>query len=338
MREDPLFWDYKGLKIEYARNLDGDGRSMASLFVDFIREQYADKIPFECCYEWCSGPGFIGFALLAENICKTLVLADINPQAVEVVKKTVASNELSDRVSVYLSDNLESIPREHQFDLVVSNPPNYFCLNPLYPSYNALSDDLRPNDPGWKIHKAFYRQIPAYLTKNAVLCIEEVDPFATKCFMPNLQSDKPLWGPEPFDIRPRPPILDFREMISAAGLSYERVVQLPEPSVPVHIVVSHNSSRQDLANRITLRPGHVFLEQVGEISSNVYRVFGMENGQLRGYVDLPDEQLWLIDLLELLVHAADEGINKSKVCEKLGQGSELNDSASDMLKNMGWIV
>lgn len=338
MSSEPLFWEYKGLNIEYSRELDGDGRSMATMFVEFIKDNYKDKLPFDCCYEWCSGPGFIGFALLAENICKHLVLADINPKAVDVAKRTIKQNGLSDKVSVYLSDNLKEIPKKHKFDLVVSNPPNYYCLNPLHPSYESLSGDLRPNDPVWKIHKEFYRTIGEFLNEDAVLCIEEVDPFATKCFMPNTDENKPLWGPEPFDLRPRPPIIDFREMINAAGLTFDRVVKLPEPTVPVHLVVSTYQANNDIHQKLIKRPNYEFLERIGELESGAYRVYAHEGERLRGAVDLKEEQLWLLDLLELLTISGDSGIGITAVCEKLELTLAEVESAKAMLKNMGWII
>ena len=61
------------------------------------------------------------------------------------------------------------------FDLVVSNPPNYFALNPAHPLYERFKDDLRPNDGGWKIHEAFYRAVSNYLTPGALLIILEIE-------------------------------------------------------------------------------------------------------------------------------------------------------------------
>ena len=338
MHAQRLFWEYKDLSIEYSPELDGDGRSMAKLFVDYLKENYSERLPFKTCFEWCAGPGFIGFALLAEGICENLVLADINPKAVEAAIRTVEQNGLSDKVSVYESDNLKSIPNEFEFDLVVSNPPNYFCINPLHPSYEVLANDLRPNDPEWKIHREFYKSIKEYLRDGALLCIEEVDPFATKCFMPNSDNMSPLWGPEPFDLRPRPPIIDFKEMISAGGLRFENVVKLPEPSVPVHLVISTFDSSYQSEQMLRARPNYEFLERIGALESGAYRVFAHEGQKLRGAVDLQDSQLWLIDLLELLTLRGDEGISKVDACEKLDLALGDIDSASAMLKNMGWII
>src|SRR5436853_2332334 len=72
-------------------------------------------------FEWCSGPGFIGFSLLARGLAETLCLADVNREAVVACRRTVARNALESLVAVYRSDNLGDIPGSEQWDLVVSN-------------------------------------------------------------------------------------------------------------------------------------------------------------------------------------------------------------------------
>ncbi len=164
-------------------------------------------------FEWCSGPGFIGFALLEKGICEQLCLADINPVAIESARATVAENGLEDRVTCYVSDNLESIPAEEKFDLVVSNPPNYFNINPEHPLYAKFKDDLRPNDREWRIHWEFYRSIKKHLNPGAVMLISEVEPFNKEVLIPKSQ-------PIPYDVRENLPLDDFKEMIATGGLTY----------------------------------------------------------------------------------------------------------------------
>jgi len=337
MSTELLTWQFEGLDIDYFEHLDGDGRAMAESFVDMIRTRYADRLPFDCCYEWCAGPGFIGFALLATKICNRLVLADINPEAVNLVQSTISKNQLEDVAKVYLSDNLDSVPTHEKFDLVVSNPPNYYCINPLHSSYSFFKGDLRPNDPEWSIHKGFYSNIRKFLKEDAVLCIEEVDPYATKCFMPNAGEGKALWGPEPFDIRPRQPIIDFKEMIESGGLELIETVVLPHESVPIHVLISHVSKEFD-SNNIILRSNLVFLEQVGELDGGSFRLFALEDGKTSGYVDLPDEQLWLISMIELLVKARKSGLSQQELSSRLNITLDEANSAQTMLRNMKWAL
>ena len=329
-----LNWSYKDIDVSYSPELDGDGTSMATQFVDYLRANHGNELPFDCAFEWCAGPGFIGFALLADGLCEQLVLADINAEACDAARSTVEANGLSNRVRVYTSDNLAQIPADERFDLVVSNPPNYYCLNPRHPWYAELAGDLRPNDPGWALHRAFYAGISAYLKPNALLVIEEVDPFAEKCFLPNELPHLPLWGPEPFDIRPRPPVDDFCDMIEAAGLSYLRTVAMPHPSVPVHLMISRN----DPDNRqVRLRERITVYEQVGADAAGNYQIIASDGDRLHGTLSVDEDRLWVVDLLEMLGVAGGAG----KTPAELATGLEMQESDLQPLlvhlRRLGWI-
>jgi predicted RNA methylase len=204
-------WTYRDLEVRYLEHLDGCGTEMAVPFVTFVKNRYPGK-KFGKIFEWCSGPGFIGFALLREGLCERLCLADINPEAIECVAETVKQNGLQDRVSYYLSDNLDDVPHSEVFDLVVANPPNYYAINPEHPEFEAMKNDLRPNDPGWTIHRRFYAQIAAHLAPGGLLLISEIEPSFTRV---HIKPDEVAW-----DIRPTPPIGDFKTMIANGGLTY----------------------------------------------------------------------------------------------------------------------
>lgn len=204
-------WRYHDLDVFYRDRLDGYGTALAAPIVSFIRGRYPGK-KFGKVFEWCSGPGFIGFSLLRAGICERLCLADINHEAIECVTQTVRQNRLEDHVSYYLSDNLDDIPRAEVFDLVVSNPPNFYAINPECPGYDDLKNDLRPNDPGWRIHRRFYSQIAQHLTVGGLTLISEVEPGLTRVHM---ATGEPAW-----DIRPAPPIIEFKAMIKDGGLTY----------------------------------------------------------------------------------------------------------------------
>jgi predicted RNA methylase len=115
-------------------------------------------------FEWCAGPGFIGFSLLGNGFCQTLCLADINPAAVEAARRTIQANRLGDRVSVYLSDNLSDIPATERWDLVVSNPPHFV---------DTFIGDLRAHDPDWRIHRGFFSTVEPHLNPGAVMVLQE---------------------------------------------------------------------------------------------------------------------------------------------------------------------
>jgi tRNA1(Val) A37 N6-methylase TrmN6 len=114
---------FAGIRVSYKSHLDGGGRGFGQDFIPLL--QHYGLTRQQRVFEWCAGPGFIGFSLLGHGLCDTLCLADINPESVRACQRTIAENALSDRVSVYCSDNLKSIPPEEQWDLVVSNPPTF---------------------------------------------------------------------------------------------------------------------------------------------------------------------------------------------------------------------
>src|ERR1700721_1295229 len=110
-----------GIDISYRSELDGGGTEFGQQFIPFLKSRGMPKQ--KRAFEWCCGPGFIGFSMLGHGLCETLCLSDINPAAVSSCQNTVRANKLSDRVSVYQSDNLKSIPRSALGTLVIPTPP-----------------------------------------------------------------------------------------------------------------------------------------------------------------------------------------------------------------------
>ena len=106
---------YAGVRVSYKRHLDGGGSTFGQDFVPLLRKRGMPKAPR--AFEWCAGPGFIGFSLLAHGLCETLCVADVNPEAVAACRRTVARNGLKSKVAVYQSDNLNDIPASEQWDL-----------------------------------------------------------------------------------------------------------------------------------------------------------------------------------------------------------------------------
>lgn len=213
LTREMLQWKYKDKIIFYYPELDGDGTNQAYSFIKYIKNTYSPNKKFKRVFEWCSGPAFIGFSLLFEGICEELCLADINPTAISCVQETIRYNNLENKVVCYVSNNFQNIPYKEKFDLVVSNPPNYYSINVAHHDYEWLQGDLRPNDPGWNIHRDFYSNVYPYLNSGAILLIEEVEPFQSEVHIP-------ITNDIPFDIRPNPPIKDFIDMIEQGGLQY----------------------------------------------------------------------------------------------------------------------
>ncbi len=164
--EDYIRVDYKGISVCYTRPLDGGGRTFG--------QDYLKVLPFrigrrERVFEWCTGPGFIGFSLLAHGLCDTLCLADINPAAIAACETTIRENGLEDRVTLYHSDCLDQIPETEAWDLVVGNPPHSGIRRDI----PHRPPELLYFDENWTVHKRFYASVGRFLKPQAVILIIE---------------------------------------------------------------------------------------------------------------------------------------------------------------------
>jgi methylase of polypeptide subunit release factors len=153
---------YAGVRVAYKVHLDGGGSTFGQDFLPMLRKRGMPKVTR--AFEWCAGPGFIGFSLLAHGLCETLCLADVNPEAVAACAKTVSDNKLEGRVAVYRSDNLENIPASEQWDLVVSNPPHFV---------DTSFGQLRYHDPDWRVHRGFFGKVARHLKPGGVIVLQE---------------------------------------------------------------------------------------------------------------------------------------------------------------------
>ena len=171
--------NYKNIKVSYSWRLNGGGIILAYEFVRIISKKIS-KV--DHVFEYCAGPGFIGFALLANNLCDRLTLADVNPKAIEAIKETIKNNNLQDKVTVYQSDCLDSIPKNEQWDLVVSNPPWYLC--------SEVGKNLIVYDPESRVHEKFYRNINKFLKPNgSILFIEGGEYTNVICFKDMIENN-----------------------------------------------------------------------------------------------------------------------------------------------------
>ncbi|MFZ0845271.1 MAG: methyltransferase [Pseudolabrys sp.] len=151
-----------GVKVQYKTHLDGGGTTFGQDFYPFLNNRGMPKQ--NRIFEWCAGPGFIGFSLLGHGLAETVCLADINDLAVAACRRTIADNGLTNRVSVYHSDNLKSIPESERWDLVVSNPPHFV---------DAYAGELRSFDQDWHIHREFFKSVGRFLKPGGVIVLQE---------------------------------------------------------------------------------------------------------------------------------------------------------------------
>jgi hypothetical protein len=69
-------------------------------------------------FEWCAGPGFIGFCSAMASPRRFAWRTSIPRQSPPVIARFVT--DLADRVTIHLSDNLAAIPPSERFDLTSS--------------------------------------------------------------------------------------------------------------------------------------------------------------------------------------------------------------------------
>ena len=117
-------------------------------------------------FEYCAGPGYIGYSLLAAGWCGSLALADVNPESVAAARRTREYNSLEDRVDVYESDALDQIPADERWDLVIANPPHFLAE----PRDDA---DIQVFDAGWDVHSASISQVGAHMNPGGVVVMVE---------------------------------------------------------------------------------------------------------------------------------------------------------------------
>ena len=156
---------YGEIEVSWLPELDGGGRTFGLDYLPVVKEVFG-KVGR--AYEFCCGPAFIGFALLAEGLCDSLCLSDINPVAVAAVQDTIRRNGLENRVSVYLSDSLNGIPASEKWDLVVSNPPHFEVE-----TVEEYDSNIRLNDQNWRIHEQFYAKVEQHLTPGGTILMQE---------------------------------------------------------------------------------------------------------------------------------------------------------------------
>ena len=156
---------YNDINVYYLPEIDGGGSNKRD-YVCFLEESLGrvDRV-----FEWCAGPGFIGFWLLSEGFCNTLCLADINPTAVAACQTTVRKNHLQDLVSVYQSNCFDSIPESESWDLVIGNPPHSGTSQP----HSEWGGPLLYMDDSWSIHRRFYSGVGRYLKSRSNIVIQE---------------------------------------------------------------------------------------------------------------------------------------------------------------------
>lgn len=170
---------YCGYNVTYDQSLEGGGIDQRRDFIYIINK--IGKPLYQNALEWCSGPGVIGFELLGFNKTKHINFMDYHKPAIDSCIDNSIKNKVEDKVSVYLSDNIKSLPNDKKFDLVVANPPHMFNMSADRNGFpdEATEKELFENqkrivlDQDMKIHKEFFANIRDKITDDADIFISE---------------------------------------------------------------------------------------------------------------------------------------------------------------------
>ena len=163
------------LTVFYTDVMHGGGLSFGPEYVKVIRNHYGDRV-FERAFEWCSGPGFIGYSLLATGICKELTLTDVYHPSIIAAEETrdFELNWCRDQniLSIYLLKDLDLLPVTETWDLIVSNPPHF----PYYVHYQdetEFQENRISTDFEWRAHKNFFANMKTRLRPGGIILLVE---------------------------------------------------------------------------------------------------------------------------------------------------------------------
>jgi hypothetical protein len=180
----PRLRSFNGITVFGNEFLDGEGTTVGQDYMRILLGLGLTRV--ERIFEFCAGPGYIGYSLLGNGFCDKLSLADINPVAVKHQRETTEFNGLGSLVNSYVSDIFDSIPGNEKWDIVVSNPPHLLLrseddrpINPndadamrrIDPARQATN--IKARDPDWNIHRRFYRGVKKHMKPGGLVVMQE---------------------------------------------------------------------------------------------------------------------------------------------------------------------
>ena len=183
----------EGSDIFYTPETNGGGDHFFPEYYDLVSEFYGRVGHL---MEWCSGPGFIGYGMMACNICAHLTLLDKFKPAVDIDKKTAENSFIKHgldfvdtetiyhrrvfpRTTVYHSDTC-SVLSDHKIDLVVGNPPHFECKEDAIKALSKLGGTPLFNDhlseilldSNWDAHRDMFDEVSTRLSDDGIICLQ----------------------------------------------------------------------------------------------------------------------------------------------------------------------
>ena len=124
-----------------------------------------------------TGSGCIAVTLLCEIVAARAVALDKSPAALKIAKFNAEKLAVADRAVFVISDCFQSLDsREHQFDLIASNPP-YVSAEVVPELQREVRDHeplvaLSPGPDGLSMIRRLLFEAPAFLKQNGHLIME----------------------------------------------------------------------------------------------------------------------------------------------------------------------
>ena len=124
-----------------------------------------------------TGSGCIALTLLCEISEARAVALDKSPAALEIAKRNAANLSVANRATFLVSDCFDSLDsREHQFDLIASNPP-YVAAGVVAGLQREVRDHeprvaLSPGPDGLSMIRRLLQDAPAFLRQNGHMIME----------------------------------------------------------------------------------------------------------------------------------------------------------------------
>ena len=150
-------------------------RPETELLVEAAIEVCSNNDVFIC--DVGTGSGCIAITLLCEMTNARAVAVDKSAAALDIAKINAAQQAVIDRAAFVVSDCFDALdPHEHQFDLIVSNPP-YVSAAALSGLQREVRDHeplvaLSPGPDGLSVIRRLLSEAPAYLKPNGHLLME----------------------------------------------------------------------------------------------------------------------------------------------------------------------
>ena len=155
------------IRVHHDSDQEGGGTWFGTEYSRILQQRYPRR--WHRCFEWCAGPGFIGFDIFDHGLCDSLCLMDRHAPCIQhSIPATVRDNGIDPAlVRTYHGDSLSCLPAHERFDLVIANPPHYLQC-PGDENYQRLAVD-----PDWQAHKDFFEHISYHLPADGMILLQE---------------------------------------------------------------------------------------------------------------------------------------------------------------------